>query len=406
MGKMLFINFPGEGHINPTVGLVKELTARGEEITYYCAEKYKARMEGAGASVRTYDDFVERELAGKIAGLGTPGNQRDPLMFLEFMLRKSLELYEWILPQVEQERYDYVVYDHVLVAGWMIAEKLKLPRAASCTTFAFHPEWESPMRNMISEDKIAELQIKIKDWVERAQAKYGLDLSFLNSRMGIVSHPVDMTIVYTSTYFQPKADKFDGSFHFVGPSIAPRSDAPELPLQELKGRKVVFVSMGTVFNQQKAYYDMCFEAFKDLDAAIVMSVGRNTDIHAFSSIPDNFIVRNYVPQLDVLQIADVFFTHGGMNSSSEGLYYDTPLAVAPVSADQPMVARRVSELGAGIALNLNEITPALLRETAEKLLSDPSYKRQAEKIGASFREAGGAAKAADLIMQWRHASAL
>nr|WP_114384313.1 nucleotide disphospho-sugar-binding domain-containing protein [Paenibacillus prosopidis] len=119
---------------------------------------------------------------------------------------------------------------------------------------------------------------------------------------------------------------------------------------------------------------------------------------------DNFIVKNCVPQLEVLQHADVFFTHGGMNSTSEGLYYGTPLAVIPVSADQPMVARRVSELRAGLALDLGELSPVLLRETAETLLAFPSFKQQAEVIGASFREAGGASKAAEVILQWRHAS--
>ncbi|MFC0329763.1 macrolide family glycosyltransferase [Paenibacillus sepulcri] len=400
MGNVLFIGFPGEGHVNPTVGLVKELTSKGEKVTYYCTEKFRERMEGAGAEVRIYEDFVE-ELLSK-AGQ----TDRDPFMFMEFLLRNSERLYESILPQVQRENYDYVIYDHIFLAGWMLAETLQVPKIASCTTFAFHPEWENPMKDLIPPAKLAEFRGKIDDWSEQMQTQYQLDLSFLKQQMGIMCHPVDMTIVYTSTYFQPKADRFDGSFHFVGPSIADRADAPDFPLHKLKGRKVVFISMGTVFNQQNAYYEMCFEAFKDLDAVVVMSVGKKTDLSDLPSIPDHFIVRNYVPQLEVLQYSDVFFTHGGMNSSSEGLFFDTPLAVVPVSADQPIVAGRVAELGAGIALKLSEISPAQLRETAKKLLSDPSYKQQAAKIGASFREAGGARKAAELIMQWRHLTAL
>ena len=50
-------------------------------------------------------------------------------------------------------------------------------------------------------------------------------------------------------------------------------------------------------------------------------------------------------QLEVLQHADVFVTHGGMNSSSEALYYGVPLVVIPVTGDQPFVAKRLTEVG-------------------------------------------------------------
>ncbi|WP_442789489.1 nucleotide disphospho-sugar-binding domain-containing protein [Paenibacillus sp. CAA11] len=58
-----------------------------------------------------------------------------------------------------------------------------------------------------------------------------------------------------------------------------------------------------------------------------------------------------MPQLEVLQKAKLFITHGDMNSTSESLYYGVPLIVLPQSADQPIVARCVDEIGAGIHLN-------------------------------------------------------
>ena len=38
MSNVLFVNLPAEGHINPTIGLVRELIQRGEKVTYYCTE--------------------------------------------------------------------------------------------------------------------------------------------------------------------------------------------------------------------------------------------------------------------------------------------------------------------------------------------------------------------------------
>jgi UDP:flavonoid glycosyltransferase YjiC (YdhE family) len=61
------------------------------------------------------------------------------------------------------------------------------------------------------------------------------------------------------------------------------------------------------------------------------------------------------------------------------------------------VARRVNELEAG--LPLTDDAPEKIRTTVDALLADPKYRQNAMKIGRSFREAGGAARAADRILQ-------
>ena len=66
----------------------------------------------------------------------------------------------------------------------------------------------------------------------------------------------------------------------------------------------------------------------------------------------------------------------------------------PVSGDQPLVAKRVVELGAGLTLHLESVTADEIKDAAYRLLSDVTYKQNATKIGDSFREAGGYKKAA------------
>ncbi len=51
-----------------------------------------------------------------------------------------------------------------------------------------------------------------------------------------------------------------------------------------------------------------------------------------------------MPQLEVLKQANLFITHGGMNSSSESLYFGVPMIVIPVMGDQPIVAQRIEDL--------------------------------------------------------------
>jgi MGT family glycosyltransferase len=96
----------------------------------------------------------------------------------------------------------------------------------------------------------------------------------------------------------------------------------------------------------------------------------------------------FVPQLEVLKRANVFISHGGMNSVSEALYYNVPLVIIPMSANQPFVAYRVSELGAGIFLPKEKINAESLKASVETILHGDNYYENAKKISESFKEAG------------------
>lgn len=87
-----------------------------------------------------------------------------------------------------------------------------------------------------------------------------------------------------------------------------------------------------------------------------------------------------------------------MNSTSEALYYNVPLVMIPLTSDQPLVANRVQELGAGISLNKLNLSATDMREALSEVLSNPFYKQQACLIGESLRQSGGYKRAAEIIM--------
>lgn len=57
MSKVLFINGPAEGHINPTLGLVHELIHRGEEVVYLAPTPFRRKIELTGAEFREFNSF-------------------------------------------------------------------------------------------------------------------------------------------------------------------------------------------------------------------------------------------------------------------------------------------------------------------------------------------------------------
>ena len=101
--------------------------------------------------------------------------------------------------------------------------------------------------------------------------------------------------------------------------------------------------------------------------------------------------------MEVLQQADAFLTHCGMNSVNEALYYEVPLVLYPQTTEQQGVANRVKELGAGIFLEDDSIDG--IKQAIQTILETPSYRQNAKKISESFHRCGGAKAAADFILE-------
>lgn len=175
----------------------------------------------------------------------------------------------------------------------------------------------------------------------------------------------------------------------------------QIDLAQVDTDRLIYISLGTVFNQAMDFYKLCFAAFAETEYNVILSIGSQTQIAELGVIPANFIVRNYVPQIEVLQHSQLFITHGGMNSTSEGMYYGVPLIVLPQSADQPIVARRVAEIGAGIHLNQESLTARDLREAAERVLQDAAIRKLSVEMGDSFRAAGGYHQAVEEIFAYK-----
>ena len=61
------------------------------------------------------------------------------------------------------------------------------------------------------------------------------------------------------------------------------------------------------------------------------------------------------------------------------------------------LCRRVADLDAGIVLKRN--SPKCIKEAVLEVISNNKYKENAEKLGKSFRSAGGYKKAAEAILK-------
>jgi MGT family glycosyltransferase len=218
-----------------------------------------------------------------------------------------------------------------------------------------------------------------------------------------------LNIVFTARELQPKAFIIDDSFHFVGPSINPQIRSEDFPFDALKQKPIIYISLGTVHQTNTAFYNTCLKAFADYPAQFILSVGRHANIAELGAIPSNFIVRTFVPQLEILQHTDVFITHGGINRIHEGLYYGVPLILIPHQFEQLLNARSVTARDVGLIIDEQiqhkPVTVERLRQSLQEVLANPHYAENAKKIQKILRETGGFQQAADTIQSYLTGSA-
>lgn len=385
MSNIVFFCIPAHGHTNPTLGVVEELVKRGHAVSYYSYSPFREHIERLGAKFIACDDYdTEQRLEAKDAvRVG-----KDLAFSTQILVDTTLALDDMVCRHMQELKPDCIVADSMAVWGKAVALKLGIPFVSSTTTFAFNQYSAQIMKQGIGQllgmiFSMPKINRNIKRLQEKGYpVKTVLDL--------IQNDNETDTIVYTSPQFQPCAETFSDKYAFVGPSVRPANTRIEK-----KCDKMIYISMGTVVNDSLDFYKKCIAAFADSEYQVILSVGNLIDLQALGRLPDHITAHPFVDQIAVLEKADVFVSHCGMNSVNESLYYEVPLVMYPQTPEQKGVAARVEQVGAGMLLKKASVTS--IRETVERVLHTPAYREYARAVSEGFRKCPGARGAADKI---------
>ena len=368
--KILFINLPYQGHVIPTIGIVQELIKRGCDVTYLMPFDWEEKVKESGAEFVGYDNHKK----------------------LSEQMKNAYDTAEKII-----QSFDFIIYEQFFFLGKHLAEKYNKPVARIFT---------APVTNKkLMQEYIATkgpLSIFKHKWIARAFTKsVAKDISMKTDNWldEIIYNPPNLNLVYTLREYQPYEAEFsEGQYKFLGPSIYDRKvDGFDF----IKGNNpIVYISLGTVIKGATSFFQNCLEAFRHENVDVIISVGEKFDSRKLRNIPSNIYVYNSVPQLEVLKIADVFVTHGGMNSVSESLVSGTPMVVIPFSSDQPINAQCTEKLGVGKRLEYSDANVDSIKEYVLSVLMDENMKDNISKVRELIKQAPGNKGGAEAIMEY------
>lgn len=416
MAKYVFLNMPGRGHVNPTLAVARELVRRGQEVIYYLTEEFHDTIQATGATFRAYkmdlsnvplpfntmgvgerrEDKEDKEGGTNVSSGGSPGGGFTPMAFFSRLTHVPVG----VMDSVRADQPDVIVYDSLCLWARQVIDELHVPAIATFASFASneHVNMMTLMRENMKDSAFARS-------MQTQMAKMGMNSQAAASTMSQMfsrfSRVEQLNIVFIPKELQPQAETFDNRYVFVGPSIAPRHDAPDFPFEQLKSeRPLLYISLGSVFNNQPEFYKQCFAAFADSSWQVVLSIGKRTDETTLGTVPANFLLSPYVPQLDMLPRTRVFVTHAGANSIMEGMYFGVPMVLIPQQPEQYMNAQRIVDLGMGVLLEKENLTPQTLREAVEQVGANATYHEHAQRMRQSMHNTGGYQQAVDAILQF------
>ncbi|MCY0925401.1 glycosyltransferase [Streptomyces sp. H27-H1] len=386
--RVLFTVPPLAGHVNPTVAVGAELAARGHEVAW---------TGPAGALSRLLPEHARILPAGEDAGgdyamLHSRWRDLRGVGALRFLWEEALvPLARAMVPGVVRAvgafEPDVLVADQQALAGPVAARRLGVPWVTSASTSA---ELTLPFADFP----------KVGEWVDAQIA--GL-LADCGARPGPAEEVWDprfsqrLVLVFSSRELVGGEKEFPSHFAFVGPAFGARPPAPGFPWERLDpARRRVLVSLGTL-NQEAGgrFYGAVLGAAERLRADVQFVLAAPAPL--VGAAPGNVLLRESVPQLELLPHLDAVVCHGGHNTVCEALAHGLPLVVAPIRDDQPIVARQVVEAGAGVRVRFGRTRAEELRDALTAVLDEPCHRRGARRIQASFAAAGGAAAAADRL---------
>lgn len=360
---ILYILGFSEGHITSTIKLVEDLVSLGHNIYCYVSEQYAERFKNTGAKLEVFS--INKEPLSEIS-------------YPDFIMFRNLES---ILSQAakDKKKYDYLLVDS-LFDGKAINKIFKASTVISIHTL---------QHSYFPEDFVKQIEKKIVKLMSSLNKKYNIDLK---SPYEIIAHPnADYKLVLTSKEFQSSKVLIDDSFYFIGPSSFEEKPIDKsFPFKKDSSKKLIYISLGTLFNDNIEFFKLCIKAFAfSKEFQLILSVGKACELKVFGNPPDNVYIYNFVPQNQILKEAEIFISHGGLNSINESLLmFKKPLIVVPQFSDQFDNADQIKLFEAGIVLEKEKVNEETIKNAVNSLIvEEEKYKRGVQKIVESFEKA-------------------
>ena len=401
------------GHLNPMTTLGYELKKEGHRVTLFGIVDAEPKATAAGLEFQSIgeSDFPKGFMKEIFTELGKMSGFAALRYTIKYIQQGAVVTLREVPTLIKQAGIDALIVDQVAPEGGSIAESLNIP-FVSCasalminrdvsvppfsTSWSYNSSHWAKVRNWAGYKLLNRAGKPIRDVINEYRSEWNLQP---------ILNPNDYYSKLAQLCQQPSEFEFPrqnlpNCFHFTGPynNISSREPTP-FPFEKLTGQPLIYASMGTIQNRLLEIFHYIAEACNGLDVQLVISLGGSASPEALKGLLGNPLVVGYAPQLELLQKTTLTITHAGMNTTLESLNNGVPMVAIPIANDQPGVASRIVWSGCGEAIPVKKVNVNNLRTAIKKVLTEDSYQKNALRLQAAIKKAGGTKRAIDIVEQ-------
>ncbi len=412
---VLFVQTDCGGGVGPAIAIVHRLREQGHAVRFLAARSLESQLRREGFAYGAFQLAPDFGSARPETDQLRDWEARTPIgavhALLNVMCGPAAAHAADVVANLEATPTDVVACDFMLLGAFVGAEACRIPSVGLVHTVAVLPLAGlppipfglRPSHGSAGRWRDRFLR-RARNWVLRrwlralneARARYQLaplstvyEQWFRAQRLLILSSPT----------FDFPASHLPENVRYVGPALweAPAAVPPDLP--EPTQAPLVLASLSTTYQAEGGYLRVLIEALGSLPIDAVVTTGAGYDAADFAPLPDNVVVRPYVPHGPLLDRAALMVTHGGHGSVISALAHGVPLVCVPFARDQRDIALRAVAAGAAVKLRPSGLTARKLSRAVEGVLERPSYREAARRMQASLATEDGAGQAATEITE-------
>src|SRR5258707_1161706 len=413
--KIGFISFAVPGHFNPMSARARPVQRRSDDVVMSSLPVVEPLARAANLPFIPFgENEFPNDKAGEILGTLSRLKGEEGLQFTVDAIAQTTKLKWRTFPKLlSANGIDALVLDDCDFYSEVVPMSLGMPYAILSSALHFDYSGYTPLcvygwgnentpearqRNRQGVSKFTQMLMRSNAEMIAEVEKAGIKPNWEDPSSLFSDLP---WITQCPREFDFESPHWPKQFQYAGP-FHDGKGRPELnfPWDRLTGEPIVYASMGTVQNSNAQVFRTIVAAVsKHKGLQLVLVIGNVLRPEQIGPVPNNAIVVNNAPQLDLLKKASVCITHAGCNTVLEALTQGVPQIAIPVTNDQPGVAARIAGKKTGKTTSLDGLDVANLSALLDEVLNNPLYRDNSRAIQKAIAKRNGLSVAADLLEQ-------
>ncbi len=364
--RVLFTTQPAYGHLHPIVPLGRTLRDLGHEVRVASSASFGPQLAATGLGVTEAGiDWLESDIAAafpEYAARRAVGESKTYLISEIFAWQTARAMCSDVTAMARDWPVDLIVREPWEFGGAAAAQRLGVP----CVVHGI-----GQLANLEETVNIARARLR------ELSAQSGLDAENLDWVSGeVYLDPCPPCLQTPVRSIAPK------HVLAVRPELFDTTDgAADLPrwFEHLGDRPLIYVGLGTVMNRWGDLLERIVSDLHRVDANIVVTTGPGRDPDDLGPQPTHVHVEQYVPVTKLFPRCDLVVSHAGWGTTIAALAHGLPVIAIPIGADGPRNAAQCETAGLGRLIPANDLAPGLVADAAQRVLSDPRYRRAAAR---------------------------